>query len=162
MLKEVIKRCAISFAISAVCGLIVNLAIDVIVNAVGANAVGANADGGFISMAPEFRKLFATPVIAAYVNILLYGVIGATFSGMAFIFECPRIGYIVQSLIYFVSTAAVWIIITIILWQLHRYPQALIATIAGYAVTYLIMGTVTYKNLKNDINKINNALNVPE
>ena len=64
MIKEVVKRCAISFVISAVCGLVVNLVIDLI-----ANAVGANADGGFISMSPEFRKLFATPVIAAYINI---------------------------------------------------------------------------------------------
>ena len=157
MIKEVVKRCAISFVISAVCGLVVNLVIDLI-----ANAVGANAEGGFISMSPEFRKLFATPVIAAYINILLYGVIGATFSGMSFIFECPKIGYVVQSLIYFVSTAAVWIMITIILWQLHRYPQALIATIAGYAGTYLIMGIVTYKNLKSDINKINTAISAAE
>ena len=157
MLKETLKRCALSFVISAICGLVVNLAIDLI-----ANAAGAGTEGGFISMSPEFRKIFATPVIAAYINILLYGVIGAVFSGMSFIFECPRIGYIVQSLIYFVSTAAVWIIITILLWQLHRYPQALIATIAGYAVTYLIMGIVTYKDLKRDINRINTAIGAGE
>ncbi len=157
MLKEILKRCAISFVISAVCGLVVNLGIDLIVN-----AVGTNTEGGFISMSPEFRKIFATPVIAAYINILLYGVIGAVFSGMSFIFECPKIGYIVQSLIYFVSTAAVWIIITILLWQLHRYPQALIATIAGYGATYIIMGFVTYRRLKSDITEINTVLEISD
>ena len=157
MLKEILKRGAASFAISAVYGLVVNLVIDLVVN-----AVGVQTEGGFISMSPEFRKLFATPVMAAYINVLLYGLIGATFSGMSFIFECPKIGYIVQSLIYFVSTAAVWIIVTILLWHLHRYPQALIATIAGYGVTYIIMGIATYKRLKSDINEINSVLDISE
>ena len=153
MLKEVFRRITISFVISAICGLMVNLVVDIVVN-----VAGIHSEGGFISMSPAFRELFPTPVMAAYINILLYGVIGAVFSGMSFIFDCQRIGYIVQSLIYFVSTAAVWVIITILVWQLHRYPKALIATIAGYAVTYIIMGTITYKNLKKDISEINSAL----
>ena len=150
-MKEALKRIVVSFAISAICGLIVNLVIDAVVNTAGSRT-------GFISMSPEFLKIFPTPVLAAYINILLYGVIGAVFSGMTLIFECRRIGYIVQSLIYFISTAVVWILITVLVWQLHRYPQALIATIAGYTVTYVIIGALTYRRLKRDISEINSVL----
>ena len=151
MWKEIIKRCAYSFSISAVCGLVVNLIIDTAVNCAGIKT-------GFMSMSPEFCTLFPTPVMAAYINVLLYGVIGAVFAGMTCIFECRRIGFVVQNLIYFAVTAAVWVIITILVWQLHRYPQALIATITGYGVTYVIVGVITYRRLKKDITEINTVL----
>ena len=151
MWKEMIKRSTLSFSISAICGLIVNLAIDLIVNTAGGKT-------GFISMSPEFLAFFPTPVMAAYINVLLYGVIGAVFAGMTCIFECRKIGFVVQNLIYFAVTASVWVIITILVWQLHRYPQALISTIAGYGVTYIIVGIITYRRLKRDIAEINSAL----
>ncbi|MBR3643828.1 MAG: DUF3021 family protein, partial [Parasporobacterium sp.] len=142
-MKEIFRRGAVSFAISSMAGLIVNLLIDIIVNSTGGT--------GFLSIAPAFLALFPTPVAAAYVNILLYGVIGASFSMMTFIFECSRIGYLIQGLIYFTVTALVCMGITILLWQLHRYPAAFISTLAGYGVTYLIMGMVRFRQLKADI-----------
>ena len=125
--------------------------IDLIVNSVGSRS-------GFISMSPEFRAIFPTPVLAAYVNVFLYGIIGAVFAGMTCIFDFSRIGYIVQTLIYFIVTATVWVLITVLVWQLHRHPQALVITVAGYGITYLIVGSVTYKRLKRDVNEINSVL----
>ncbi len=148
--KEILKRGAISFSISAMAGLIVNLTIDVIVNAAGKE--------GFISVSPDTRALFPTPAIAAYVNVLLYGLIGATFATMTFIFEIDRLGFILQGILYFLTTGTVLTVITTFIWQLHRYPQALIPTIAGYAVTYLIMGINQYRTLKRDISDINREL----
>ena len=149
-MKEILTRGSISFAISVFAGLVVNLVIDAAANAAGAE--------GFISMSPEFVRLFATPVIAVYVNLLLYGVIGAVFSMMTFIFDVDRIGFVFQGIIYFAVTAAVCTGITILLWQLHRYPQALFSTLAGYGVTYVIMGVLAYRKLKDDIREINNGL----
>ncbi|MBR6257516.1 MAG: DUF3021 domain-containing protein [Lachnospiraceae bacterium] len=150
MLKETLKKGAISFAISAFCGLIINLIIDIVINAMGYT--------GFCSISPDFLSLFPTTAMAAYVNLLLYGVIGATFSMMTFVYDLEKIGFAVQSIIYFVVTAAVCILITTLLWQLHRYPAALISTLSGYAVTHIIMFTVSYRRLKNDINEINTQL----
>ncbi len=152
--KEILKRGAVSFAISAMAGLTVNLIIDVIVNAAGRD--------GFISVSPETRALFPTPAIAAYVNVLLYGLIGATFATMTFIFEIERLGFVIQSILYFLMTSAVLVVITAFIWQLHRYPQALIPTIAGYAVTFLIMGVNQYRTLKRDVRDINRELEAAE
>ena len=98
-MKTALKRAMISFFISAFAGVLVNLFIDFIVN--------VNGVTGFISMSPDFVNLFPTPVIAAYVNIMLYGLIGFTFSVMTFIYDVEKIGFAVQSIIYFAVTAAV-------------------------------------------------------
>ncbi len=106
-------------------------------------------------MSPDYVKLFPTPVIAAYVNVLLYGIIGFTFAAMTFIFSSERIGLLLQNVIYFAVTAAVCVSITMILWQLQKYPSAFICTLAGYAATHVIMFIIEYKNLKKDISEIN-------
>ena len=150
-MKEYIKRGLFSFAVSAFSGLTANLIIDSIVN--------ANTRDTFISMSPEFRAMFPTPAIAAYVNVLLYGLIGFAFAFMTFLFDVNRIGLLIQWLLYFVSTAAICIGITVLLWQLHRHPQALIMTLLGYATTYVILAVVQFRKLKQDVAAINRELN---
>ncbi len=146
-MKEVLKRGLTSFALSAFAGLLVNLIIDVIMSSV--------LKTGFISMSPDYVAFFPSVTIAAYVNILLYGVIGATFSLAAYIYEVEKIGFIIQSIIYFVITSSVCVGITILLWQLHKYPAAFISTLAGYLATHIIMMVIEYRRLKADIKVIN-------
>ena len=150
MIKDTLKKGAISFAISSFAGLLVNLIIDLIVNASGSS--------GFCSISPAFAEHFPTTAMAAYANILLYGVIGATFAMMTVIYEFERIGFVIQSIIYFLVTGTVCILITILLWQLQKNPGALISTLIGYAVTHVIMITIQYKTLKRDIKDINTSL----
>lgn len=147
MLKEYLTRIAISFSISAFMGILINLIIDAVANATGSE--------GFISMSPQYVALFPTPVIAAYCNVLIYGLIGAVFSGATAIYEVERIGFVIQSLIYFLITAAASMGITVVLWQLHRYPAAFISTMAGYLATHIIMITIEYRKVKADIKAIN-------
>ena len=151
MLKDILKKGAISFSISSFAGAIINFLIDVIVNAAGVK--------DFCSISPDFLKLFPTTAVAVYSNIMLYGIIGATFAMMTFVFELERIGFLVQSIIYYVVTAAVCLGITMLLWQLQKYPQALIGTLLGYTGTHIIMFTLEYKKLKNDIETINQEIN---
>jgi len=146
-MKEVLKRGFTSFALSSFAGLIVNLIIDIIMNARGLE--------GFSSMSPDYVALFPSVTIAAYVNVLLYGVIGATFALSTYIYEVERIGFIIQSIIYFVITSSVCVGITILLWQLHKYPAAFISTLAGYLATHIIMMVIEYRKLKADIKVIN-------
>ena len=145
-MKEVLKRGFTSFALSAFAGLIVNLIIDVIMNAVFKTE--------FHSMSPDYVALFPSVTIAAYVNVLLYGVIGATFALSAYIYEVERMGFIIQSIIYFIITSSVCVGITILLWQLHKYPAAFISTLAGYFSTHVIMMVIEYRKLKADIKVI--------
>ena len=146
-MKEVLKRGFMSFAMSAFAGLFVNLIIDIIMN--------ATLKTGLTSMSPEYVALFPSVAIAAYVNLLLYGLIGATFSLAAFIYDVEKIGFIIQSIIYFVITSSVCVAITMLLWQLHRYPSAFIATLAGYFATHVIMMVIEYRKIKADIKVIN-------
>ena len=64
-------------------------------------------------------------------------------------------GFIIQSIIYFVITSTVCVGITILLWQLHKYPAAFISTLAGYLATHIIMMVIEYRRLKADIRAIN-------
>ena len=87
--------------------------------------------------------------------IALLGVIGATFALSAYIYEVEKIGFIIQSIIYFVITSSVCVGITILLWQLHKYPAAFFSTLAGYLATHVIMMVIEYRRLKADIKVIN-------
>ena len=146
-MKEYLKRGMISFTISMLAGLIINLLIDSIVTAGGHQ--------GFISMSPDFLALFPTPAVAAYVNVLLYGVIGFTFSVMTFVYDLEKISFLAQSIIYFAVTAVVCLAITMLLWQLQKYPSTFIGTLAGYAVTHGIIFALAFRRLKKDIGEIN-------
>ncbi|MBQ6017919.1 MAG: DUF3021 domain-containing protein [Clostridiales bacterium] len=146
-MKEVLKRGITSFVLSSFAGLLVNLIIDIIMNAKGMT--------GFNSMSPDYVALFPSVTIAAYINVFLYGIIGVTFSLSALIYEVEKMGFLIQSIIYFVITSVVSVGITMLLWQLHKYPAAFISTLAGYAVTYVIMTVIEYKRLKADIKVIN-------
>ena len=146
-MKEILKRGLISFTLSSFAGLLVNLIIDIIMNARGMT--------GFTSMSPDYVALFPSVTIAAYVNVFLYGIIGMTFALSSLIYEVERMAFIIQSIIYFVITSAVSVGITMILWQLHKYPAAFISTLSGYAATYVIMTVIEYRKLKADIKVIN-------
>ena len=146
-MKEMLKGGFRSFAISALMGTLVNMIIDIIVNGTGQT--------GFISMSPDFLAVFPTPVLAAYVNVILYGLIGLTFASMRFVYELERIGFVLQSVIYFLVTSAVCVSITIVLWQLHKYPIGLICALTGYGITHVIIISIEYRRLKKDILLIN-------
>ncbi|MBO4750514.1 MAG: DUF3021 family protein [Lachnospiraceae bacterium] len=150
MIKETFKTAAISFAIGSFAGLLVNLIIDMVAHWLGAE--------GFCSISPDFQALFPTAAMAAYVNVLLYGCISASFSAMTFVYDIERIGFVIQSILYFLVTATVCLLITMLLWQLQRYPAALFGTLAGYAMTHVIMITIAYKKLRKDVSEINEEL----
>ena len=149
-MRTYIKRGFVSFAISAFAGLLVNLIIDISVNAAGYP--------GFIAISPDFRALFPSPVIAAYVNLLLYGIIGFTFAVTTAVYDAERISFLLQSILYFLITSVVCLGVTMLLWQLQKYPAALVSTLAGYGATHVIMFVTSYKRLKKDINEINELI----
>lgn len=150
-MNKVIKQTCISFAISCFAGLIVNLLIDV-----GVNSYGVIDD--FISVPFAFAERFPTPVIGAYINIILYGLIGATFSIMTFVFDITRLGFLIQYVIYFCSTSVVLVYITMYLWKLQTIPVAMISTLVGYGISFVIMGIVQYRMVRQDIEKINELI----
>lgn len=150
-MKNVIKRCGTSFLVSCMCGMLANMLVEILIRRV-------MGDSSYSPVSPEFRQLFSSDSIAAYVNVLLYGVIGIGFSAMTFIYEIGKIGYIIQNIIYYIVTGIIWVPIVLLIWQLHRYPEALICTILGFVVTYVIMTILGYRMKKREIESINLVL----
>ena len=151
MKKILLKRTAVSFGISALCGLIVNLLIEFAANLAFKNP-------GTIPLSPEFEALFPSHAIAVEVNVLLYGVIGGVFAAATFLYEKEQIGFVLQNLLYFLLTGAIWVPIVIFLWQLQKYPIALYYTLGGYGLTYFIMTIVGYRMIKRDVGDINRLI----
>ncbi len=145
---NILKRCSISFAISSVCGALSNLIIELVVRAV----TGMN---DFSPLSPEFVELFPSETIAVEVNVLLYGVIGASFSAMTFIYEKEKIGFIVQNMIYCILTSIIWVPIVVFVWQLNKYGNALVGTLIGFFSTYVVMSIVGYRITKERVKEIN-------
>lgn len=150
-MKQIGKRAAQSFAISAICGLVTNLLVELVVRAV-------TGDPEFTPYSPEFLEMFPSMAVAVEVNILLYGLIGASFSAATAIYEKERIGFLLQNLLYFLATGIVWIPIVTFLWQLNRYPEALYSTIFCFFITYCIMTVVGYHITRRDVKDINQVL----
>ena len=150
-MKKIMIRCGFSFMISSFVSMIVNMLIELIVQVI-------TKDTTFSPLSPEFRALFATESMAVYANSLLYGLIGAAFAGCAMLYEMERIGYILQNVLFFVLTSCVWLPVVMFVWQLWRYPFALLYTFLGFAVTYMIMTIVGYKSKKQEIADINQLL----
>lgn len=150
-MKKIMVRCTVSFMISTSISMIINMLIELVVWLI-------TKDHTFNSLSPEFRAVFATESMAVYANALLYGLIGATFAGCSAIYEMERIGYILQNLLFYICTACVWVPVVMFMWQLWRYPSALISTFAGFAVTYFIMTIIGYRIKKKEIADINHLL----
>lgn len=138
-----------SFAFSCTISTVILALIELISTALGHRIA---------PLTPEFISYFPSETIATEVDILLYGIFGAAFSGMTFIYEIDSLGFVVQNIIYCLSTSVVWIPIVTFIWQLWKYPQALICTIIGFIVTYLIMTIIAYNTARKDITDVNRML----
>lgn len=150
-MKEIVRRCAISFCISSMCGLIVNLLIETIVRMV-------TGIDDFIPLLESYIGMFPSQSIALEVYILFYGVIGAAFAGFAFIYEISRIGFIIQNILYCISTGIVWIPIVIFVWHINDNIPSLIFTVICFVITYFIMSIVGYRITKDEVRQINKYL----
>lgn len=145
-----VKRFGSSFICTSFFAMLSNLVIEVIVRMV--------SGFDYSPITPEYIAMFPSVTVAYGVDILLYGIIGMTFSGCLVVYEQERIGFVFQSIIYCVLTSVVWIPIVTFLWQLWRYPEALIGTIIGFFVTNIIMMIVGYQTTKKSIERVNEAL----
>ena len=145
-----IKRCINSFVYSTFFGILINLIIELVVRGI--------SGFDYSPITPEFRAYFPSETMAVFTDALLYGVIGFTFSFMLFIYNYDRLGFVVQNIIYYISTSIVWMPIIIYIWQLQKYLSALIFTLTGFVVVEIIMTIIAYNITKKNIAAINMTL----
>jgi len=146
---EIIKRALSSFLYSAFIAMVCLLLVEVISTALGFRVV---------PMTPEFISYFPSETIALEVDILLYGVFGMVFGGMSFIYEKDKLGFVLQNIIYCLTTAIIWIPIITFIWQLWKYKPAMIYTIVGFIASYVIITVSTYLRTRHDIDEVNRIL----
>ncbi|MBP3611200.1 MAG: DUF3021 family protein [Lachnospiraceae bacterium] len=146
-----LKRVCFSFAISGMCGLIVYMLMEF----VGEVLLGAE---NFSGLTPEYMTYFPSETLALGTAVLFHGLIGAAFCAATVVYEKAELGFVLQNVIYFIVTGAVWIPVVSFVWQLYRYPAAFFSTLGGFVMTYIIMSVVGYNITKKEVAQINALL----
>lgn len=147
MIKNILLRAANSFMYSVGISAILQMLLLTFVE-------------GLDPVLPEFGAHFPDMAQAVLAQCLLIGVGSAAFGAGSVIMELEKIGLIVQSVLYFVLTAAVWIPIACICWGIHKYSSALVTVLVSYMVSYAISWAVQLKICKKNVEEINARLSV--
>ncbi len=107
---------------------------------------------------PEFGMHFSNLYLAVLAQNILIGITSAAFGAGSVIMEMERISLVVQSILYFVLTALIWIPVGCICWGLHRYPATMLVMGVSYTVSYVISWMVQFKQCKSNVEQINKKL----
>ena len=129
MLKKILSRALVS----AICCI----AINQLVGIVRSLAVG---DGRYSPVTPAFEAHFASPTAAVIAQLLLIGLVGATFAGCSVIFEIERWSFLRQGALHLLITSLVGVPVCLFCWPPETTAGAL--WLAGswvfcYAATWL-------------------------
>lgn len=144
------KRVLNGFIYTSFFAMLCNILIEIIVR--------LTTGFDYSPITPEYIAMFPSITVAYGVDILLYGIIGMAFSGFMFIYEKDKIGFVVQNIVYFILTSLVWVPIITFIWQLWRYPEALVCTIVCFLLTNVIMMFVGLRETKKHIEQINEKI----
>lgn len=145
MIKKIILNAVLSFHGTAMLHIIISLVI---------SCVGMD---NHVPMLDAYMAFFPSESVALLVEILLVGVIGATFGACAPIFEIERWSFLKQGVVHFLITTAVWLPISIFVWAIYKYPAAIISTAISYSFVYgvtWIMSAIKYNKMVKEINKM--------
>ncbi len=110
---------------------------------------------GMPPVLPEFEAHFPNETTALLAQTILIGISSAFFGGGSVIMELEKIGLIVQSVLYFILTAAVWVPVACFCWGIHKYPSALLTVSVSYFIAYAISWMIQFKECKKNVAAIN-------
>jgi len=147
MLKKAMIRGMNSFVYATTINVIICCIVMVLVN-----------KPDFIPMLPEFSARFSSDIFALIVQLILIGITSASFGFWSIIMEFGRISLLVQSILYFILTAIVWVPVAIICWGLGKYVSTFISISLSYLIAYIISWTVQYRSCKESVKQINQKL----
>lgn len=151
MLKKIFVRGINSFMYAIGIYVMIQTVVVVIVEAI-------TGESGMIPVLPEFAAHFSNIYMAVYTQALLIGLTSAVFGAGSVILELERIGLIVQSVLYFLVTMAVWVPVGCFCWGLHKYPPTMISVGLSYVVSYSICWVIQYRQCRQNVEKINRKL----
>lgn len=147
MLKRAVSRGVNSFMYAVAINVVIFCIIIAIVN-----------QPDFLPLLPEYAQMFTSDFLALIVQIILIGLTSASFGFWSIIMEIERISLLVQSILYFVLTAAVWIPVAVLCWGLGTYTQSFISVGLSYLAAYIISWVLQYRYCKESVKQINKKL----
>jgi glucan phosphoethanolaminetransferase (alkaline phosphatase superfamily) len=147
MLKKGVSRAINSFLYSIAINVILSIIIMAAVN-----------KPDYIPIVPDYAARFSSGTMALLVQWILIGFTSAAFGFWSIIMEYERIGLLLQSILYFVLTAIVWIPVAIFCWDLGKNIFSFITIVTSYLISYIVTWTIQYRNCKDSIKQINRKL----
>lgn len=129
MLKQALRRALVSAPACMLINQLVGICISL-----------SNADGRYSPVTPAFAARFESPVAAVVVQLLLIGLIGATFAVCSVLFQIERWSFLKQGLVHLAITSAVGIPICLFCWMPQSARGALILCLSWlftYVATWL-------------------------
>ncbi len=142
MLKEFFKRASVGFAVTVFVHMIITFCI---------------VQAGGSAVTPEFSALFADKTAAIVAQMMLVSLIGVAFSCGAMIFEMERWSYLLQGIVHFVITAAVWMPIAWVCWRPISAKAAVFSAL-GWLFTYAVNWFVQFLIYRSKIKKLNERI----
>lgn len=147
MLKKILIRSCIGF----VCGVAVQQFIIILMCLI------VNTPN-FIPLVPTFLMHFSSQALALAISSILIGIISAVFSGSSVIFEIEKWSFLKQGVMHFLVTTVVWFPISIFLWGMMVYPQAIRNVFISFTATYVITWFLWYMSCRKSIQEINKKI----
>ncbi|PFF27566.1 hypothetical protein CN327_29190 [Bacillus cereus] len=145
-MKNLINRVFGGFVIGVIIGQVVQILISLKLG-----------HGEYISVVDHFRSFFVSEMTAVIVQIMLTGIIGVTFATSSLVFEIAKWSLLKQYIVHFCITALVWVPIVTLLWMPKTFISTMIFFIS-FLGTYVITWVIQYIISKNDIKRINAAI----
>ena len=129
MLKTMLKRALTS----AVVCMLINQLVGIILSL-------SRGDGRYSPVMPAFEARFASATTAVIVQLLLIGLIGATFAACSVIFEIERWSFLKQGALHLAITSLVLVPVCLFCWMPESAAGALWLVgswLFSYAATWL-------------------------
>ncbi|WP_455716115.1 DUF3021 domain-containing protein [Anaerosporobacter sp.] len=147
LLKKGIVRGINSFMYSVTINVILSIILIVIVN-----------KPDFLPIVPDYAARFSSGTLALLIQWMLIGLTSAAFGFWSIIMELERMSLLLQSILYFVLTAIVWIPVAIFCWSLGENVFSFITIVTSYVVSYIVTWIIQYRSCRDSIKKINQKL----
>ena len=129
MLKKMLSRALVSAPICMLINQLIGICVSL-----------ANADGRYSPVTPAFAARFPSDTVAVIVQLLLIGLVGATFAACSVIFEIERWSFLRQGLIHLAITSAVASPVCLFCWLPESAAGAWVLVgswLFTYTVTWL-------------------------
>lgn len=129
MLKKIFYRAAISAPIATVVHQIITIIVSI-----------ARGDGRYFPIAPAFASLFSNDITPIVVQLILVGLIGATFAGSSVLFDIESWSFLKQGFWHLAITSVVLIPVCLLCWRPVNFTSAMALVISWlfvYGCTWL-------------------------